>query len=175
MDGARLQLSAGEFDAIIGRNSMQFLPGWPHPLTEFIRVLRPGGRLAFVVWGPREANRYFDLPVVVAQEKGLLRVPGDSVRLAYGLADAGRLRADLTQAGFEQVSVEPVHGLLETSDSGPLLSYLRDGPAFRAINGEYGQAEQREYDESLISALEQFRGDRGYRVDALALLASGRR
>src|SRR5437763_1406450 len=45
MDGARLSLPDGSRDAVIGRNAMQFLPGWPLPLMGFHRVLRQGGRL----------------------------------------------------------------------------------------------------------------------------------
>ena len=75
MDGARLALPDGSRDAVIGRNAMQFLPGWPVPLMGFHRVLRQGGRLAFVVWGPPEENPYFHLPVSLAREHGWVRAP----------------------------------------------------------------------------------------------------
>jgi len=49
MHGSDRRLKEASVDAVIGRNAMQFLPGWPRPLRGFDRVLRPGGRLAFVV------------------------------------------------------------------------------------------------------------------------------
>jgi len=175
MDGSHLEMDDASMEAVIGRNAMQFVPGWPAPLDGFSRVLRSGGRLAFVVWAPTEENPYFQLPICVAQERGLFRVRPDSLPDPYRLADAERLRMDLAEAGFREVTVEPVRSTHQMPDAGALLSYLREGPMFRATVGELSEADRAAYDVAFTSALERFRLGGGYRIATVSLLATGTR
>src|SRR5207247_3002121 len=133
MDGARLALPDVSRDAVIGRNAMQFLPGWPLPLMGFNRVLRRGGRLAFIVWGPPEENPYFHLPVSLAREHGWMRAPREALETPYRLADADRLHADLTTAGLREVAVAGVAVAVQMLEAVPLASYRRARPIFTRV------------------------------------------
>ncbi|HET9849673.1 MAG TPA: methyltransferase domain-containing protein [Candidatus Dormibacteraeota bacterium] len=175
MDGGDLELDDATADAVVGRNSMQFLPGWPQPLQGIRRVLRPGGRLAFIVWAPKELNPYFQLPITVAQEHGWMRVPAPQLETPYRLADADRLAGDLASAGFRDVSVERVVGEVQMVDGGALVAYIRDSAMFRNNYDELDHADQEAFDSAMTESLERFRTGDGYRVQATSLLANATR
>ncbi len=174
MDGGALELEDASMDAIISRNAMQFLPEWPNPLLGFHRVLRPGGWISFLVWDVRELNRFFSLPATVAIELGLLRVPMDALRIAYGLSHAP-LEAQLRDARFQEVRVEQVHGEVLTNDRDLLLTYCRDSPGYRLIVAELNDEEKGRYDSGVAHGLELFRDGAGYRIETVSRVASGRR
>lgn len=174
MDGSRLELDDGSFDAVIGRNAMQFLPAWPEPLGGFRRVLRPGGRLAFMVWGPSEQNPFFDLPASVGREGGFIRIPTAALRIPYMLASAP-LDQQLRQAGFTDVALDQARGEVDMAEVGPLLAYLRESPMYRAIAAELDEDERTKYDQAVVAALDRLRHGAVYHVASLSLVASGSR
>jgi len=175
MDGARLSLADISRDAVIGRNAMQFLPGWPLPLMGFHRVLRQGGRLAFIVWGPPEENPYFHLPVSLAREHGWMRAPREALETPYRLADGDRLHADLTTAGFREAAVARVAVDVHMPEAAPLASYIRESPMFHANADQLNAEERVAFDATLVAAIERFREGDGYRIPVISLLVTGTR
>jgi len=173
MDGGTLDLDEESFDAVIGRHSVQFLERWPAPLVGFRRVLRPGGRLTFIVWGPLEENPYIGLPVNVSREHGWL-VPSPDTRTPFSLSDRNSLLSDLTSAGFQSAAVDSVpfsaripfeEGLANRLDSMWSLSVL----ASLDPDG------QRDFRAEMRRALERFRVGDGAAVSGMTLLASASR
>ena len=62
MDAQHLELESGSFDAVIARFSLQFVPDVRRALAEVRRVLKPGGRLAAVVFSAVEKNPFRAAP-----------------------------------------------------------------------------------------------------------------
>jgi SAM-dependent methyltransferase len=75
---------------------------------EIARVLRPGGRVAVAVWGPRHRNPWLGVLADAIQEHTGLPVPPPGVPGPFSLAADGQLQDTLAGAGFEQVHVEEV-------------------------------------------------------------------
>jgi len=175
MDGSHLELDDASFDAVVGRNAMQFLPGWPLPLGGLSRVLRPGGRLAFIVWATKEENAFLHLPVSLAAERGWMRVAPSSLESPYRLADQDALLADLTAAGFKDTNVERIAAQARLPEAEPLAAYLREGPMFHANADQLADEQRSAFETALLEAIERFRDGDGYRVPAVSLLATGTR
>jgi SAM-dependent methyltransferase len=175
MDGGRLEVEEASIDAVIGRNAMMLLPDWPAPLAGFHRVLRPGGRLSFIVWAPKEENPYFYLPVALARKHGWMRVPTASLEGPFHLADARSLRRDLEAAGFRGAAVDRVASETRMMDAAALLAYLREGPMYHANADQLSPADRAAFDEALRDGVEQFREGEGYRIRSVSLLATGTR
>jgi ubiquinone/menaquinone biosynthesis C-methylase UbiE len=58
-DAESLPFGAAEFDRATARFGLMFFPDINKALTEVRRVLKLGGRISFVVWGPPEENPLF--------------------------------------------------------------------------------------------------------------------
>ncbi len=152
MDGSRLTVDQ-PFDAVIGRNSMQFLPAWPAPLTGFRAALRPGGRLSFLVWGPIRDNPYMALPMTVAEEGGWL--DRGSAATPFALADADRLSADLKAAGFQDVEVDRVLFEVRLPRDAALANRVQS-PMFTATANRLGDADRAAYEQAMATAIDRF-------------------
>ena len=66
MGTENLDLESGSFDAVIARNSLQFVPDLQQGLAEVRRVLKPGGRFASLSWSTTETNPFRAIPHSVA-------------------------------------------------------------------------------------------------------------
>ncbi len=105
-DAQHLPFASASFDVVTCRFGIAHVPDDQQALGEIRRVLRPGGRAAFVVWGPRDRNPYFTLVDEVlapypAPNPVAARGPGP-----FTFAESGRLRRALVAAGFGDVNEE---------------------------------------------------------------------
>jgi SAM-dependent methyltransferase len=107
-DAAALELETGAYDSVIARFSLMFVPDLGAALAGIRRVVRGGGRLAALVWGPAAANPFLALAPALARRTGRLRVPEQQVNDPLRLGDGEALAAAARQAGWDDVVVEPI-------------------------------------------------------------------
>ena len=62
MDAQRLDLEPDAFDAAVSRNCLMLIPDYQRALTEILRVLKPGGRFAAIVFSTPDRCPYLDPP-----------------------------------------------------------------------------------------------------------------
>ena len=95
------------FDVVLCREGLMFAVDPELAAREIARVLRPGGRTALAVWGPREQNPWLGcvFDAVTAQFGRPMPPPG--IPGPFSLGDAGRLEQVLT-GELELVEVEEV-------------------------------------------------------------------
>ncbi|WP_431854821.1 class I SAM-dependent methyltransferase [Azospirillum sp.] len=98
-DMTALPFGPGAFDAVTCRFGIMFVPDAAGALAEVRRVLKPGGRAAFMVWGPRAENALF-ATVGGAVEDRLGPDPVHGIGPLFRYAEPGSLAADLAGAGF---------------------------------------------------------------------------
>lgn len=171
MDGSRL-LVDDRFDAVIGRNSMQFLPGWPEPLAGFRGALRPGGRLSFLVWGRIADNPYSALPMTVALDGGWLDRDDLSIATPFSLADADRLVAQLTAAGFQAAEAERVpFEVLLTREAA--LANRMQSPMFSATADRLNARNRAVYQQAMADAIDRLMDADRVIARGLTIVASG--
>jgi SAM-dependent methyltransferase len=96
------------FDVVTCQFGVMFFPDKVRAYQEVRRVLRPGGRFLFNVWGQISENELAD--IVTASLVSLF--PNDPPRflerIPHGYHDVGRIRAELNAAGFADMSVDPL-------------------------------------------------------------------
>ncbi|MGX7703471.1 class I SAM-dependent methyltransferase [Methylobacterium sp. Gmos1] len=135
-DAQMFDLPSGSVDAIYSRFGVM---GFPNPVaafTNFRRMLRPGGRLAFVCWQALDRNELDSMPLAAAG------MPGVNDDAPFSFADPRVIDDVLGQAGFQEIQVrahsEPVSsGDLDAMTEvllkvGPLGKIIREQPARRA-------------------------------------------
>jgi SAM-dependent methyltransferase len=97
------------FDCVVCQFGVMFFPDKQAGFREALRVLRPGGRFLFSVWGDREGS-VFDVAAGVVGE-ALCRNPASLASPPYN--DAAAVTAELSRAGFASIAVEgvtkPIH------------------------------------------------------------------
>ena len=94
------------FDVVLCREGLMFAVDPARGAREIARVLRPGGRAAIAVWGPRERNPWLGVVLDVASEQFGAPIPPPGQPGPFALDDAGTLEGLLTGAGFEHVAVD---------------------------------------------------------------------
>jgi ubiquinone/menaquinone biosynthesis C-methylase UbiE len=106
-DAETLRFAEEEFDAILSRQGLQFLPDVLGTLRQFHRFLKRDGRLAFAVWGPPSSVE-FARPVSLIVEELELPPPSPGLPGIFALADADRLTQLVADAGFHDVETGTV-------------------------------------------------------------------
>ncbi|HVW34624.1 MAG TPA: methyltransferase domain-containing protein [Acidimicrobiia bacterium] len=100
----------GAFDLVISRFGVMFFADPVAAFTNIASAVRPGGRLAMLIWQPAAENEWFSaLRDVLAMGRDL-PLPPAGVPGPFGLADQGHATTVLTAAGFTDVAfADSVH------------------------------------------------------------------
>ena len=103
-----MDLQADEFDAVVCRWGLMFLPDLAEALARIRRALKPGGRFATSVWSTVDRVGFASLPLGVAQrvlDPPPPPPPPDAPNL-FKLGAPGVIEAAFADAGFAEVRGE---------------------------------------------------------------------
>jgi SAM-dependent methyltransferase len=108
-DASATGCQSASYDAIAARMLLMLVPDPKEALTEWHRVLRPGGRLAVAVWGPPENNIWLVALGMSAMIHGAVTGgPPTEPGGVFSLASPEALSAVVTGAGFSGVTVSTI-------------------------------------------------------------------
>ncbi|MEA2454595.1 MAG: hypothetical protein QOI45_857, partial [Thermoleophilaceae bacterium] len=96
------------YDVVLCREGLMFATDPARALGEIRRVLRPGGRVALAVWGPRARNPWLGVVLDVVTAQIGVPVPPPGIPGPFSLEDADKLAALLAEAGLEDTLVSEV-------------------------------------------------------------------
>jgi SAM-dependent methyltransferase len=95
------------YDVLTCRFGVMFFPDLPKALRECYRVLKPGGRAAFVAWGKKEQPFFTTTAGIVLKHVPVPPPPPDpDAPSLFMFGDRDRLRRALEAAGFSNVHEE---------------------------------------------------------------------
>jgi ubiquinone/menaquinone biosynthesis C-methylase UbiE len=128
-DALALPFEDRTFDVVACQFGVMFFPDKVQGYREARRVLKPGGRFFFNVWGRIEDNEFAD---VVTQTLAAV-FPDDPprfmARTPHGYHDVEGIRAELTAAGFAEISIDTLDARSKApSPRHPAIAYCQGTP-----------------------------------------------
>jgi ubiquinone/menaquinone biosynthesis C-methylase UbiE len=103
MDGENLTVPDNSFDTVISRVGLIFFPDQQKALKEMMRVVKPGGYVAAIVYSTVDKNKFFSTPVSIIRRRAQLPPPLAGQPGPFSLGNAGVLDDAFKQAGFTNV------------------------------------------------------------------------
>lgn len=167
-DAESMALDGRSFDAAVCALGLMYFPEPENALREMLRLLKPGGRAAAVVWGARANCGWAEIfPIVDA------RVSSEVCPLFFQLGTKDSLARCFSVAGYDDVRLERIavaldypcadDALAAAFRGGPVaLAYSRfDEPTRAAVHAEY------------LESIEPFRDGARYRIPGEFVAAAG--
>ncbi|MBT7286237.1 MAG: class I SAM-dependent methyltransferase [Rhodospirillaceae bacterium] len=102
-----LPFADDSFDALTCRLGLMYTPSPERALAQARRVLRPGGRAAFLVWGPKADNSQFIIVDRILQEVAGID-PHEGAFTPTRLGEDGALNQLFAAAGFTEFEEQPL-------------------------------------------------------------------
>jgi SAM-dependent methyltransferase len=129
LDAERMDLATNSVDGVLCRWGYMLMIDPNAAFAETRRVLRPGGRLAFSVWAERERNPQISLAGAVLVEMGHIPPPDPEAPGAFVMADPGRIRKLVVEAGFAEPEIEEVSFRWRFADQDAYWRFLMETAA----------------------------------------------
>jgi ubiquinone/menaquinone biosynthesis C-methylase UbiE len=164
------------YDVVVCREGLMFAVDPSRAAREIHRVLRPGGRVAVAVWGPRARNPWLALVLDAVSAQLGMPVPPPGIPGPFALDDAATLVRVLADASLTDTSVREVAVPLHAAGfdewwsrtralAGPLASIVESLP----VDTRAALVER------LRDAVAPYRTGDGLTLPGLSLLAAARR
>ncbi len=171
-DMEALPFDDASFDRVMCRFGIMFCPRAERALAEARRVLRPGGRAAFMVWGPREDNTMFDVVQTVAPD--FVSAPPFAGELTpFRFGTAGSLAEALRAAGFAEVEEHELRFAPTPPAGGPFWQQNLE-MSFGTLLDALSTDERAALDAALERAFAPYLDGDVYRLEAHTRIGTGR-
>lgn len=127
LDGEALgTLPAASFDVVISRVGLIYFPDQQRALAGMRHVLKPGGRVAAIVYSTPERNPFFSIPVGIIRRRAQLPPPLPGQPGPFSLGGEGVLAATFERAGFGDVQVRAVDSPVRLPSAAECVRFERE-------------------------------------------------
>jgi SAM-dependent methyltransferase len=134
------------------------------------RVLRPGGRLCFAVFGTAERNPWAAMPARVLVEGGHMAPSRPEAPGILALANPDRIKQLLADAGFGLPRIEEIPIVFRFESADEYWSFLRDvAGALAVVITALSENRQRKVRRTIEDRLGSFQREGGYALPGLCL------
>jgi ubiquinone/menaquinone biosynthesis C-methylase UbiE len=126
-DAERLELGTNQaFNSIICRWGLMFMPNLDTALSNMVRLLVPGGRLAAAVWSEPSKVPMISMPISIARQELHAPTPTQVIPGQFSLADIDVLRKSLEKAAFSDIKSETITVVFEFNSAEQYTEFNQD-------------------------------------------------
>ncbi|MEJ7599777.1 MAG: methyltransferase domain-containing protein [Kofleriaceae bacterium] len=174
MDGEQLDVPEGSFDAVISRVGLIYFPDQQKALAGMKRALKPGGRVAAIVYSTPDKNTFFSTPVGIIRRRANLGPPLPGQPGPFSLGAPGVLEAAFAQAGFRDIESRVVPAPLQMPTSAECVRFEQE--SFGALHQMLSTLDddgKRDAWNEISEALAKFQGPEGFEGPCEMVVAVG--
>jgi SAM-dependent methyltransferase len=170
-DMARLPFAEASFDRVLCRFGVMFVPDPARAMRDVARVTRPGGKAAFMVWGPRSDQTLFTCLSGAVED--VYGVPPDRHHFQiFRFGAPGALARVLEAAGFHDIR-DAAHRFNTLAPLDKPFWRPQVAMGFGHIVKDRGPKAMAVLDAAMRRRLEPLREPDGYRMTALLRVVTG--
>lgn len=178
---AEVALPEGEFDFVFSRFGTMFFANPVAGLRNMRRALRPGGRMAHIVWRDPSHNPWLSMAKDIVLQ--YLPAPGEDARTCgpgpFSMADEATVRKMMEIAGYTDITFERVDAPVRVGDDveDAIAFQLAIGPAGEVFReaGDLAEAKRPAIEAALAEAIDnQTRDAEGIVIDSSSWMISAR-
>lgn len=174
MDGENLTVPDESFDAVISRVGLIYFPDQQKALREMLRVLKPGGKIAAIVYSTPDKNKFFSIPVSIIRNRAKLPPPAPGQPGPFSLGAEGVIEKAFEQAGFKNVSSVLVNSPVVLPSAKDCVKFEKEsfGALHQMMSG-LSDDEKRSVWNEIETELQQFETARGFTGPCEMIVAVG--
>jgi len=173
MDGEKLDLPEASFDAVICRLGLMYMPHPATALREWRRVLKPGGRVAVVVFSTPDRNSWGAVPASIIRRRAQLPPPVPGQPGPFSLGGAGVLAGCFREAGFANAEVRTVPVPLGAASAAEYVHVAREAfGAFNAMMAHLSAPERESVWDDVENSMRRFESSSGFEVSGECLIGA---
>jgi len=173
MDGEKLDLPDASFDAVLCRLGLMYMP---HPVTalrEWRRALRPGGRVAVVVFSTPDRNSWGAMPASIIRRRAQVAPPAAGQPGPFSLGEAGVLEGVFRQAGFADPEVRAVPVPHRAANAAEYVCVAREAfGAFNAMMAHLPAQERESVWNEVEASMHRFEAPAGFEAPGECLVGA---
>ena len=174
LDGERLDVDPASFDAVISRLGLIYFPDQPGALAGQYRALRPGGRIAAIVYSTADRNGFFSIPVSIIRRRAQLPPPAPGQPGPFSLGGPGVLEDAFRHAGFREVGSQNVPAPLRMASAAECVRFERESfGALHQMLGGLTPDEREQAWQEISTELARFEGPEGFEGPCELIVAWG--
>lgn len=163
------------FDAAISRFGIMFFPSPVDGVREMLRVLKPGGRLAFAVWSGFERNPFHFVLSQILDRFVEPTLPPPDAPDAFRFASPGKLLRIASEAGvvapIERILQFKIEATVSVEEFCTLRSEMSE--SFQKKLAALSAQQSAEVKRLALEAFREYSTDRGISFPAEVLIVSG--
>jgi len=174
MDGENLDLPDNSFDAVISRVGLIYFPDQQKALRGMLRVLRPGGKIAAIVYTTADKNQFFSLPISIIRRRANLPPPAQGQPGPFSLGAEGVLKAAYETAGFRDVKTKTMAAPLRMASARECVRFEKESfGALHQMLASLSEADREATWTEIETELKKFDGPGGFHGPCELMLGVG--
>ncbi len=174
LDGEQLDVEEESFDAVISRVGFIYFPDQQAALRGMWRALKPGGKLAGIVYSTAQANEFFSIPVSIIRRRAELPPPAPGQPGPFSFGEPGVIEAAYERAGFKDVETRRMAAPLRLASAAECVRFQQEsfGALHQMLAGLSGEDREETWRE-IEHELERFETASGFEGPCELLIAAG--
>ncbi len=174
MDGENLALANNTFDAVISRVGLIYFPDQQRALQEMRRVLKPGGKVAAIVYSTPDKNKFFSVPVAIIRNRAQLPPPLPGQPGPFSLGAPGIIQKAFSEAGFINVQAESIDSPLQLPSAKECVRFEKESfGALHQMLSSLSESEKEAVWQEIEAELKQFENQSGFTGPCEMVVAVG--